>query len=304
VTSSMAEAGTSRDRERDDRRRGDYDVSRDRREREREMDRDRDIYSDTRDREKDRPSRDRNLERKRDRSPPPRDRDRNRDSPPHRRHRKRSPTPSSDGSSSGHDSDADRKKKKRKHREGKDKEKEKDEDRKERKRKKKEKKEKKDKKKKKLGAVTEWGKYGVIAETDLYAKGQEFRSWLVEERMLNPETLSGPKEKEEFRNFMELFNTATLPHEKYYALEAYEKKMTAVRMGETIADPLADYNPRADEEALRRSFKRIPIAEDTYLNREQLESLRLVERERVEGAKMKRMGMETKLSMGVRYETQ
>lgn len=35
--------------------------------------------------------------------------------------------------------------------------------------------------------------------TDIYTKDQEFRSWLVEEKMINPETLSKPKMKDTFR---------------------------------------------------------------------------------------------------------
>jgi hypothetical protein len=78
--------------------------------------------------------------------------------------------------------------------------------------------------------------------------------------MINPETLSGPKSKELFRTFVEDYNTgsqhlsriadlglrvadflppllaATLPHDKYYALENYERRMESLRMGETLPE--------------------------------------------------------------------
>ncbi|SCZ91285.1 BZ3500_MvSof-1268-A1-R1_Chr1-2g01308 [Microbotryum saponariae] len=90
--------------------------------------------------------------------------------------------------------------------------------RKKEKRDKKDKKDKKDRKKKGLATI-EWGKHGILTETDIYQKDQEFRAWLVGERMLNPETMSKAKEKEIFKEFMEDFNTGTLPHEKYYNMD-------------------------------------------------------------------------------------
>ncbi len=39
---------------------------------------------------------------------------------------------------------------------------------------------------------------------------QEFRAWLVEERTINPETISKDKERKEFSRFVEDFNTGEL----------------------------------------------------------------------------------------------
>ncbi|MBW0486542.1 hypothetical protein O181_026257 [Austropuccinia psidii MF-1] len=183
------------------------------------------------------------------------------------------------------------------------------EERKERKRKKREKKERKEKKKKKKEKahkqkhlIDEYGKYGIISEADMYTKDQEFRAWMVEERMLNPETVPQAKMKELFRAYMEDYNTATLPHEKYYALEKYEAKMNAIRSGFTATNT-DTYDPRADEAALAAQHKRVAKTDgEVYIGRAQLEDLRRIERERVEASRMKRMGMEVKESMGVRYE--
>lgn len=43
----------------------------------------------------------------------------------------------------------------------------------------------------------------------MYNKDQEFRAWLVEERMLNPETMSKDQTKKEFARFVEDFNTGS-----------------------------------------------------------------------------------------------
>ena len=44
-----------------------------------------------------------------------------------------------------------------------------------------------------------------------YTKGQEFRTWLLEERKINPEAVSKDQEKKEFLKFVEDFNTGTPP---------------------------------------------------------------------------------------------
>lgn len=46
----------------------------------------------------------------------------------------------------------------------------------------------------------------------IYNKDQEFRAWLVEERMLNPETMSKDQTKKEFARFVEDFNTGSSSH--------------------------------------------------------------------------------------------
>ena len=41
----------------------------------------------------------------------------------------------------------------------------------------------------------------------MYEKDAEFRTWLVEERMVNPETMSKDQTKKEFARFVEDYNT-------------------------------------------------------------------------------------------------
>ena len=49
--------------------------------------------------------------------------------------------------------------------------------------------------------------YSLSNYRSLYNKEAEFRAWLVEERMINPETISKDQTKKEFARFVEDFNT-------------------------------------------------------------------------------------------------
>lgn len=94
--------------------------------------------------------------------------------------------------------------------------------------KKKDKKKRKDKKKKKAkkskrddgmpsGVVdqNQFGKYGILRESDMFRKQPEFDAWMREVKGLSADA-SLPKGEimEHFRTFMEDYNTVTLPHEK------------------------------------------------------------------------------------------
>merc|ERR1712196_538485 len=113
---------------------------------------------------------------------------------------------------------------------GKKKDKKEKKDKKDKKSKKdKKKKKKKDKKDKKesgaMGAVTEqYGKYGTISNEDMYNKRAEFTAWLVEVKKTHIESLGRREEQELFKDFVEDYNTATMPHKKYYNIDAYDKK--------------------------------------------------------------------------------
>ncbi|KIY46090.1 hypothetical protein FISHEDRAFT_75935 [Fistulina hepatica ATCC 64428] len=151
-------------------------------------------------------------------------------------------------------------------------------------------------------STSHWGKYGVISESDIFSKAPEFRTWLVEERKINPETISKDQNRKEFVRFVEDYNTATLPHEKYYNMEAYERRMDALRAGEYLPPADDAYDIEADMKALSGAHKRKPKEKESYLSREQLLELRKVQNERIEAGKMKLLGMDIKQSMGVRME--
>lgn len=115
--------------------------------------------------------------------------------------------------------------KKKKHRKEKDSKRRKD------KKRKKEKKEKRDSKRRRSDdkdkakpKEPEYGAFGVIRETDYYTKRPEFTLWALEIKKADVEAMSRYEEKELFKSFMEDYNTATLPHRKYYNLESYERE--------------------------------------------------------------------------------
>ncbi|KAJ8516919.1 hypothetical protein ONZ45_g5798 [Pleurotus djamor] len=136
----------------------------------------------------------------------------------------------------------------------------------------------------------------------VYNKAAEFHTWLVEERKINPETISKDQSKKEFASFVEDYNTATLPHEKYYNMEAYDRRMVALRSGEFVPPPDDSYDPNADMRALQGAHKRKAVEQDTYLSKEQLQELRKVQQERYQAGKMKSLGMDIPQTMGVRMD--
>ncbi|PBK73947.1 hypothetical protein ARMSODRAFT_565610 [Armillaria solidipes] len=141
------------------------------------------------------------------------------------------------------------------------------------------------------------------ANTESYLRlSPEFHTWLVEERKINPETVSKDQSKKEFVRFVEDFNTATLPHEKYYNMEAYERRMSALRSGEFVPPSDDTYDPQADMKAISGAHKKKLVERESYMNREQLMELRKVQNERIEAGKMKLLGMDIKQNMGVRMD--
>ncbi len=54
----------------------------------------------------------------------------------------------------------------------------------------------------------EFGKYGILRESDFFKKQQEFEAWMVEQKKILDAGLLGKTEiKELFREYMEDFNT-------------------------------------------------------------------------------------------------
>ncbi|GJJ08499.1 hypothetical protein Clacol_002717 [Clathrus columnatus] len=157
---------------------------------------------------------------------------------------------------------------------------------------------------KKTNAVTsQWGKYGVINESDIYSKEEEFKTWLVEECKVNPEILSKDQTKKHFARYMEDYNTATLPHEKFYNMKRYESRMDLLRNGEFVPQGDEDtYDFNADYRAHSSALKRGTTESESYLTKEQLQELRQVQRERVELIKRKQLGLEVSGTLGVRMD--
>ncbi|CEG40655.1 uncharacterized protein PHALS_10841 [Plasmopara halstedii] len=90
----------------------------------------------------------------------------------------------------------------------------------------KEKKSKKSKKSSNKSAVNqnEYGKFGILRESDIHRKSVSFQAWLRDVKKQGE--FNGPKWEamELFKEYMEDYNTCTLPHVKYYDIERYELK--------------------------------------------------------------------------------
>ncbi|EEY59576.1 uncharacterized protein PITG_12149 [Phytophthora infestans T30-4] len=173
----------------------------------------------------------------------------------HHRHSRRRSRSSSSDSSSDSDSDSsndERSRRKRKHKRS--------SSRKEKKRHKKgkKKKSKKSKKESKKHAVNqdEYGKYGILRESDFHNKSVSFQAWVRDVKKMGE--FNGPKWEamELFKEYMEDYNTCTLPHEKYYDIEKYEMKRyqkqqrKAHAKQKSASDEALD--TLADEERVRR----------------------------------------------------
>lgn len=80
----------------------------------------------------------------------------------------------------------------------------------------------KDDKKKKDDGVPYFGKYGILKASDYQKQQRTFTVWLEEVKGIM--SFSGPKWELQnyFKEYMEDFNTATLPHIKYYDYDKWE----------------------------------------------------------------------------------
>ncbi|KAK9836123.1 hypothetical protein WJX81_003270 [Elliptochloris bilobata] len=106
-----------------------------------------------------------------------------------------------------------------------------------------------------MGASTEaFGKYGVVRETDMDSKRSEFIMWATEVQKVDVESLPKWEEKDMFRTYMEDFNTGTLPHKKYYDLDAYERRraVKAAKKGSSAGGEQLAFD---DEAALKAERK-------------------------------------------------
>lgn len=93
------------------------------------------------------------------------------------------------------------------------------------------------------GASTyEFGKFGIIKESDFHSKQRDFEVWMAEVKKIPG--FAGPKWEvmKYFKEFCEDYNTATMPHIKYYNYEKWEmeeylkNKDKAVAKGGAISD--------------------------------------------------------------------
>ncbi|KAL4475421.1 hypothetical protein ABPG72_022056 [Tetrahymena utriculariae] len=151
----------------------------------------------------------------------------------------------------------DKKDKKKKHKSGKDK------------KSKKEKKNKKDPKKyvqqPTSKASKRFGKYGIIkqifqafkskinqinqSKEHAYEKRDEFQQWLADVKKLNIEALTQNEERRLFDDFIEDYNTASMPEQKYYDLVLWEQYLQSKQIGKKVK---TNEEVGLDDEALKK----------------------------------------------------
>ena len=85
-------------------------------------------------------------------------------------------------------------------------------------------------------------------------------------------------------------------------MEAYDRRMAALRQGEYLPPAEDSYNPDLDLKAHSSKHKKTPVEQESYLSKEQLMELRKVQHERIEAGKMKILGMDIKTNYGVRMD--
>ena len=69
-----------------------------------------------------------------------------------------------------------------------------------------------------------YGKHGIITQSDLGNKRPEFDAWIRHRKIDASKLKTKADTMRYFKDFIEDYNTASLPHERFYDLHAYENK--------------------------------------------------------------------------------
>eukprot|EP00953_Heterococcus_sp_UTEX-ZZ885_P034711 17951-Heterococcus_DN1.PRE.1 len=109
-----------------------------------------------------------------------------------------------------------------------------------------------------------FGMWGTLRESDLFKKQREFEVWMqLEKKVADASHLQKWEMKEYFKEYIEDFNTATLPHEKYVNYEKWEmqewekKKQRDAKRASKSGTAAASATDEADLAQERRRKKNI-----------------------------------------------
>ena len=122
--------------------------------------------------------------------------------------------------------------------------------------------------------TSDFGKFGVIREADADRKRSEFMAWALDVKKVDVEALARFEERDLFKEFIEEFNTGSLPHRKYYDLAAYE----AARRKEAAAAAAAKAAAKAG------TRKAAEASDEQELHRRRVEERRREQEKRVKEA--------------------
>jgi hypothetical protein len=125
-------------------------------------------------------------------------------------------------------------------------------------------------------AVPAFGQYGIIKASDLVKKQRSFEIWMAEVKGI--QSFNGPRWEAQnyFAEYCEDYNTATLPHIKYYDYDDWEMKEYRKKQSETAK--MASGNSMLADEARHQEEMRLRIAEKEKAELELLRSTMNVEK--------------------------
>mmetsp|Transcript_67017 Transcript_67017/g.178487 ORF Transcript_67017/g.178487 Transcript_67017/m.178487 type:complete len:239 (-) Transcript_67017:221-937(-) len=180
-----------------------------------------------------------------------------------------------------------------------DRDKDKKKKKKDQKKKEKKKKDKKDKKKKKLSkanrdSVTQqFGKYGIIKQEDFFNKKPEFLLWAMEVKKSDTDAMGQMQMKDLFKEYIEDYNTATMPSKKYYNLQVWDQLQTNKRSKKIRGEDMTDAQKAAlasfdDERARREEIKHLQAKKQDMQINEEVRRMR-VDKSKVEEMKHQRL---------------
>ncbi|KAJ3021111.1 hypothetical protein HKX48_009206 [Thoreauomyces humboldtii] len=145
--------------------------------------------------------------------------------------------------------------------------------------------------------------HGILAESDMYRKEAEFRTWMVEVKKMSPETTDNRQMKAMFLEYAEDYNLAVLPP-KYYNLDAWEREQEIRTRAEAGVEVVPEFSILNDEAVLKMNDKALrggKLPELNYSN-DQLTELKKLTEDRIKADRLRKLGFQPKSSLGVRYE--
>merc|ERR1711957_776153 len=109
---------------------------------------------------------------------------------------------------------------------------------------------------------TQFGKFGVLKAEDFFNKKPEFLAWALEVKKENTDTMGQMEMKNLFKEYIEDYNTATMPSKKYYNLQLWDAMMSKKRQQKKRGDDMSDAQKTAlasfdDEKARREEIKHL-----------------------------------------------
>ncbi|XP_020623771.1 protein FAM133B-like [Orbicella faveolata] len=165
------------------------------------------------------------------------------------------------------------------------------------------KKDKRNKEKKSKLAVNQekYGKYGILVDSDMFNKQQEFYLWLQEVKKINPEVFPRFEMKKMFETFAEDYNTVTLPHKKFYDLEKWEAKQRKKGRLKALKKAQRQQLSIENDELRHKSLHSGPTRPG--MSKNDLLEMQRIMRERQQEDYKKKAGMKLDETKGVRYQT-